>query len=145
MHCYKQVSSLQIFQWQKPPPGPCVLCVFVTTVCRKVTLTLNQTAQHIIPAFSWFDHQLMCSRLCLASTETHAEGRTWPHAAGHQSQTKPQQQPHPRGALSLSHLPSPLLLQDLPAPLTSPSQRGPRIPHQRGRRRWRRRELDDEN
>lgn len=84
---------------------------------------------------------LLCLSSCfrLTSTETHAEGREGPHAAGHQPEAEPRQQPHPWGALPFSHLPSPLLHQDLPAPLAStPPQRGPRIPHQRGRRRRRR-------
>lgn len=82
---------------------------------------------------------MMSSCFRLTSAEAYAEGREGPHAAGHQPQAEPRQQPHPRGALPLSHLPSPLLHQDLPAPLASaPPQRGPRIPHQRGRRRGRR-------
>lgn len=110
----------------------CKICWCWNTVCREV-------AQPIRPAFSRFDHQLTSSRHRLASTEAHAEGRKRPNASGHQPPTEPQQQPHPRGALPLSHLPSSFLLQDLPAPLASPSQRGTRIPHQRGRRRRRRR------
>lgn len=110
------------------PEGALVRRGFLMALCSQ-TCTRKSLIVTLFPVLKR-KNQVFQSAVFLSSSEAHVERRKRPHAAGHQPPAEPQQQPHPRGALALSHIQASFLLQGLPA---SP-QRGPGIPRQRGRR-----------